>query len=91
MIFVTVGTEKFPFDRMIRAIEKAIRNEEIKDKVFAQIGSCGFEPELFPYERFLSFDNMKRFIKKADIITASRYTDRGCKLFCVNSILSSNI
>ena len=37
MIFVTVGTEKFPFDRLIRAIDKGLERGGINDRVFAGI------------------------------------------------------
>jgi len=34
MIFVTVGTEKFPFDRLIKIINKAVKKRADKKKSF---------------------------------------------------------
>ena len=65
MIFVTVGSEKFPFNRLIKEINKLKINEEI----FMQIGSCKFIPFGYhPWKRFISFEAMIKNIKKARII-----------------------
>ena len=38
MIFVAVGTQKFPFDRLLKKIDKLIMANIIKEEVYAQIG-----------------------------------------------------
>jgi UDP-N-acetylglucosamine transferase subunit ALG13 len=68
MIFVTVGTEKFPFDRLIRALDEAKRSGRIQQKVFAQIGTSTYLPQACDYSRFLSFSSMIEYIRTADII-----------------------
>lgn len=43
MIFLTVGT-LFPFDRLVKAVDDAVANGKITEKVFAQIGTGGKKP-----------------------------------------------
>ena len=68
MIFITVGTEKFSFGRLIKAVEEGIKRGDIRDEVFAQIGSSKFLPRLFSYEDFIDYDTEVEYIKKADIV-----------------------
>ncbi len=68
MIFVTVGTEKFQFDRLIRTIDEAVAGSRIGSDVFAQIGCCKYRPKSIAYKEFIGFENMVENIKKADIV-----------------------
>jgi len=68
MIFVTVGTENFPFDRLMRTFDDAISSGKITGEVFAQIGNRTREPVNFPFARFIEFDQMLRRIQEADIV-----------------------
>jgi len=70
MIFVTVGLEKFPFDRLIRVLDQAVRRGEIGPDVFAQIGTSAYEPVHFPWTRLLSDDEIAQRIRQADIIVS---------------------
>jgi len=81
MMFITVGTEKFPFDRLIETIDKAITIGEIKDEVFAQIGSSTYIPKFIKYEKFLTFDEMIKTIRKADIVVS--HAGVGSLLICL--------
>lgn len=58
MIFVTVGTTH-PFDRLIRAVDRAIERGLIRGEVFAQVGKTAFRPLHFvavPSMEKTSFD-----------------------------------
>ena len=46
MIFLTVGTQ-FPFDRLVRAVDKAMHKGLITDEVIAQIGKTYYTPKHF--------------------------------------------
>jgi UDP-N-acetylglucosamine transferase subunit ALG13 len=52
MIFLTVGTQ-FPFDRLVRAVDKAMDNNLIEEEVFAQIGRSAYQPHNFESVSFL--------------------------------------
>ena len=68
MVFVTVGTEKFQFDRLVKEIDTLAANKKINDKVFIQLGSCAYEPKHCEWKRFLPFDEMQRMIADADLV-----------------------
>lgn len=68
MIFVTVGSERFPFDRLVAAVEQAVKQGDIREEVFAQIGACRFEPTLFKWKRFIDFDEQTELFRRADIV-----------------------
>jgi UDP-N-acetylglucosamine transferase subunit ALG13 len=40
MIFVTVGTEQFPFNRLLDWVGRAICKGQIQEKVIVQVGAC---------------------------------------------------
>jgi len=82
MIFVTVGQEKYPFDRLIKVIDQAVRDKVIDNNVFAQIGNCQYKPKMFPFERMISFDQMVEQIKKATVIVA--HAGIGSTLLCAS-------
>jgi len=68
MIFVSVGTEKFAFDRLLKLMDELRESNIVSDKIFAQIGHSLYQPKNFDYERFISFDKMVDYIKKANIL-----------------------
>lgn len=57
MIFVTVGSQKFPFDRLIKKVDQMVREQLLAEEVFIQTGTSRYvpacrhqafcEPELF--------------------------------------------
>lgn len=56
MIFITVGSRSFQFNRLLEAIDIAIKKGEIKDEVFAQIGPSEYKPTSYQYVDFLDQD-----------------------------------
>lgn len=53
MIFVTLGSQKFQFDRLLKKIDELVEAGVIKDKVFAQIGASTYTPKHYEYTNFL--------------------------------------
>jgi UDP-N-acetylglucosamine transferase subunit ALG13 len=49
MILVTVGTHNQPFDRLLKEIDRLVEQEEIKDKVIAQIGYSKYKPRNYQH------------------------------------------
>lgn len=68
MIFVTVGTSKFGFDRLLKKIDFLIKEKKIKEHVVMQIGNSSYEPKNAEWFRFESYEKMKDLIKKSRII-----------------------
>lgn len=67
LIFVTVGTQ-IPFDRLLKNIEKEIKQGNIKDKVIVQAGVTNFKSDKMEIINFLPMDEFKKIIKDAKII-----------------------
>lgn len=68
MIFVIVGSQKFPFDRLIREVDRLNSNGIIRDEVVAQIGVCGFEPEHLQWQRFMDKQVFDSYIERCDLL-----------------------
>lgn len=68
MIFVTVGSQKFQFDRLLNKIDSLIENGSINQKVVAQIGVCTYKPNFFDYVDFMTQDEFNAKIDEADIV-----------------------
>lgn len=68
MIFVTLGSQKFQFNRLLKKIDELICTEGLNDEVFAQIGYSDYTPERFQYQKFLNREEFEEKIEKADIV-----------------------
>ena len=68
MIFVCVGSRKYPFDRLFIKLDKMCEAGQIKEEIFAQIGTSTYKPKSFKYKEFLSPEEFQEKINKADIV-----------------------
>ena len=68
MIFITLGSQKFQFNRLLKAVDKLVENATITDKVFAQIGYSDYNPQNYQFTRFLDRDEFAKIIEEADIV-----------------------
>lgn len=68
MIFVTVGSQKFQFNRLLKKIDELIESGDIKEDVFAQIGVSDYIPKNYNYKDFVTQDEFKEYMDKADLI-----------------------
>lgn len=66
MILITVGLEKYPFDRLLRRMDEWVDGAAIREPVFAQFGHSTYRPRHFDSCQFLPFDEMRRRIASAD-------------------------
>ena len=53
MIFITLGSQKFQFNRLLQAVDQLIEKSVIEDEVFAQIGYSDYQPKHYAYQKFL--------------------------------------
>lgn len=67
MIFITLGSQKFQFNRLLKEIDRLIETGVITDEVFAQIGYSDYQPRHFAYKQFLDRDEFAAMQSKADI------------------------
>ena len=68
MIFVTVGTSKQDFSRLIREIDKLIDEKVINDEVVVQSNLCMYKPKNFVINSQLSKREYQLYLKKCDLI-----------------------
>lgn len=64
-VFATVGMGRWPFDRLINALEIVAQKHE----VFAQIGTGSLVPT-FPHQRFMAPSDLDRHIAEADVVVS---------------------
>lgn len=68
MIFITLGTQKFQFNRLLKAVDELIENKAINDSIFAQIGYSDYKPKNYEYIDFLDREAFSKTLKKADLV-----------------------
>lgn len=68
MIFITLGSQKFQFNRLLKAIDEMIGKNEIFDEVFAQIGYSDYKPQNYKYKAFLDRQEFIGVIEKSSIV-----------------------
>jgi UDP-N-acetylglucosamine transferase subunit ALG13 len=70
MILVTVGTEQYPFNRLLHWIEVLLQNELIQEEVVVQYGNSTVLPAGTKVYRFLKEEKFKDLISQARIVIA---------------------
>lgn len=68
MIFVTVGSRNYPFDRLFKKLDSLYENGFLIDKMFAQIGTSTYKPINFEFKDFISQKKFQDKINEADIV-----------------------
>lgn len=68
MIFVTVGSRNYPFDRLFKKLDELCKQGVIKDKIFAQTGTSKYTPQCYDFVDFISPDEFVECINKADLV-----------------------
>lgn len=68
MIFLTVGSQKFQFNRLLKAVDDLIEKGDIDEPVFAQIGYSDYKPKHYEYQPFMDRRHFVQMQERADII-----------------------
>ena len=69
MIFITVGTSDFQFNRLLKLIDELCEDKIIKcEDVFAQIGCSTYRPKKYKYKDALTNEEHKKYIKQSEFI-----------------------
>lgn len=66
MIFVTVGTSTFPFDRLMRGVDDL----GIGDQLVVQYGASGVVPTARVVQRFMSYTDVVENMRRARVVVA---------------------
>jgi len=67
MIFLTVGTQ-FPFERLLRAVDKAFDSGLLNEEVYAQIGESSYVPRNFKAVESLQKAEFDIYLTKASAV-----------------------
>lgn len=70
MIFVTVGSRKYPFDRLFKKLDELYEDGTLSEPMFAQIGASTYKPKHFEYKDFISPEEFTEYINIADIVVS---------------------
>lgn len=71
MIFITLGSQKFQFNRLLKAVDELVAAGKIKDEVFAQIGYSDYKPMNYKYGE--TKDSLAQMGKKFQQYVNKRY------------------
>lgn len=70
MIFVTVGSRSYQFDRLFKKLDELYENGIIAEPMFAQIGTSTYKPKHFEYKDFITQEEFSEKIKEASIVVS---------------------
>ncbi len=68
MIFVTLGSQKFQFNRLLIKIDELVEQGVIQEEIFAQIGYSDYKPKHYEYSEFLDRDAYAKKMEMSDIV-----------------------
>lgn len=68
MIFITLGSQKFQFDRLLKAVDELVERGVITEEVFAQSGYSTYEPKYYAFKPFLDRDEFAEKQDMADVV-----------------------
>lgn len=70
MIFVTVGSRNYPFDRLFKKIDELYEDGTLTESMFAQTGTSTYKPKHYEYKDFISQSEFLERIQQADIVVS---------------------
>lgn len=68
MIFITLGSQKFQFNRLLMAVDLLVESGSINEEVFAQIGYSDYVPQHYSYKNFLDRDKFSEITNNSDVV-----------------------
>lgn len=70
MIFVTVGSRNYQFDRLFKKLDQLYEDGTLTESMFAQIGTSAYKPKNYNYKDFITPEEFEQKIKEADIVVS---------------------
>lgn len=68
MILVTVGTQKFPFNRLLAKVDSLIGQGRITDEVKAQTGYSDYIPKHYSFGKFFPDETFYTLIQNSNVL-----------------------
>lgn len=66
MILVTLGTQKFQMDRLIRAVDELA--QKVSEEIFVQSGNSTYEPQHCLSQNFVDAQEFQRMIEECSVL-----------------------
>lgn len=70
MIFVTVGSRSYPFDRLFKKLDELYEQGVLTEDMFAQVGTSTYRPLHYQYKSFITPEEFSEKISEADIVVS---------------------
>lgn len=70
MIFVTVGSRNYPFDRLFIKLDELYASGFLTEEMFAQTGTSTYKPKNYVAKDFLSPEEFEQKINEASIVVS---------------------
>lgn len=70
MIFVTVGSRNYQFNRLFIKLDELYENGTLTDDMFAQIGTSTYKPVHYMYKDFITPEEFIEKINEANIVVS---------------------
>lgn len=70
MIFVTVGSRNYPFNRLFEKLDELYDKGVLTESMFAQIGTSTYYPKNFKYKDFISQEEFIQYVEKSTIVVS---------------------
>lgn len=70
MIFVTVGSRNYPFDRLFRKLDELYEDGTLSEDIYAQIGTSLYRPKHYIYKEFITPEEFEEKIAEASIVVS---------------------
>lgn len=67
MIFITLGSQKFQFNRLLKAVDELVACG-LNEEVFAQIGYSDYKPLNYKYKEFLDREEYSEIMNKSNVV-----------------------
>lgn len=68
MIFVTLGSQKFQFNRLLQKLDELTSNGIILDQIYAQTGYSDYLPKNYEFQHFMSREAFAKAMYNCDIV-----------------------
>ncbi len=70
MIFVTVGSRNYPFDRLFKKLDELYESGVLTEPMFAQTGTSSYIPKHFACKDFITQEEFLEKVRQADIVVS---------------------
>jgi UDP-N-acetylglucosamine transferase subunit ALG13 len=68
LIFVSVGSQKFQFNRLLKYLDELVKCNKVNEKIVAQTGHSTYVPQNYEYSTFLNKSEYNKLIENCNLL-----------------------